>query len=462
MTGIGYALGKIPGVPSYADRGRKKLRKALGDYWSRNDADMIALVRSEIGWDFEPVERHKIDGQTWAEPLDSDGPWYPADGVPENPPELWGVPVAVGYRDFGCLPEVPNTRMFDSPTQAGQDTVAGTLTFPSADEDAADTADTDDADGAEESSTGRPDTQDLINETEQLLQTPAGGQRPTSASAGAGGGVDWLNTNDETDNGTDAAGADETDDEAAANTDDSPGGLRGRWRAWRDRRRAAKRKKRARKGLQMMQRGSTTLIVKQDGDSVLSCKPATYVTDTEGPEWYVTDDGKEKKFDAREAGSGPITLDRADIGLAFGPIPKLIAPVLPRIARNIHSLRVADNRAQLVSEQGADKPQSPVNAQNGSTGDNAAMSDGGQVRHNDVIVEERALIWPADIKLLGGEHETQDHLDTLEEQVKALANPPGGEWLETASKLGGIILAVLIGVTLGDPSGIIELIGGYT
>jgi hypothetical protein len=348
--------------------------------------------------------------------------------------------------------------MFDSPTQAGQDTVAGTLTFPSDGEDAAGDTDTD------ESSTDRPDTQDLLDETEELLQNPEAAHRPRPASLDTDAADDGEDTADDTDTDagdTDADAAD-TADQAAESTDDSSDGLRARWRAWRDRRAIAKRKKRARKGLQMMQRGSTTLIVKQDGDSVLSCKPATYVTDTKGPEWYVTDDGKDKKFDAREAGSGPIALDKADIGLAFGPVPKLVAPVLPRIARNIHSLRVADNRAQLVSEQGADKPQSPLNPQNGNTGADGALSDGGQVRHNDVIVEERALVWPADIKLLGGEHETQDHLDTLEEQVKALANPPGGEWLATASKLGGIILAVLIGVTLGDPSGIIELIGGYT
>jgi hypothetical protein len=454
MTSIGHTLGKIPGVPSYADRGRKKLRKALADYWSRYDADMIALVRSEIGWDFEPVKRHELDGQTWAEPLDSDGPWYPADGVPENPPELWGVPVALGYRDFGCLPEVPNTQFFGSPTQAGQATVAGALTLPSAGDAPGDTDDTG------ESGADRPDTQDLLDETETLLQDPEAAQNPGSV---------WTNADPP---GADSESADDTaaetgddsdgDSDDGDDADDSPDGLRARWRAWRERRAVAKRKKRARKGLQMMQRGSTALIVVQDGDSVLTCKPATYVTDTKGPEWYVTDDGKDKKYDAREAGSGPIALDKADIGMAFGPVPKLIAPVLPRIARNVHSLRVADNRAQFAPEQGGEQPQTPTNPQNGNaSGDDAAVPDGGQVRHNDVIVEERALVWPADIKLLGGEHETQDHLDTLEEQVKALANPPGGEWLAKASKLGGIILAVLIGVTLGDPSGIIELIGGF-
>jgi hypothetical protein len=452
MTRIGYMLGKVPGVPSYADRGRKKLRKALADYWSRYDADMIALVRSEIGWDFEPVKRHELDGQTWAEPLDSDGPWYPADGVPENPPELWGVPVALGYRDFGCLPEVPNTQFFDAPTQAGQATVAGALTLPPAGEG--------DADDTDESATDRRDTEDLLDETETILRDPEAAQNPELVW----GDSDPPDDDDEPGDGTAAETDDDSDGDSdnGADADDSPDDLRARWRAWRERRAVVKRRKRARKGVAMMQRGSTALIVVQDGDSVLTCKPATYVTDTKGPEWYVTDGGKDKKYDAREAGSGPITLHAADIGLAFGPVPKLIAPVLPRIARNIHSLRVADNRAQLVSEPDDAQPQTPANPQNGSTsGDDAAVPDGGQVRHNDVIVEERALVWPADIKLLGGEHETQDHLDTLEEQVKALANPPGGEWLAKASKLGGIILAVLIGVTLGDPSGIIELIGGF-
>jgi len=357
MTRIGYTLGKIPGVPSYADRGRKKLRKALADYWSRYDADMIALVRSEIGWDFEPVKRHELDGQTWAEPLDSDGPWYPADGVPENPPELWGVPVALGYRDFGCLPDVPNTQFFDSPTQAGQATVAGAVTLPPVDEDG--------ADDTAESATDRRDTQDLLDETETILQNPeAAAQNPelvwADSDAPAADGDTAADTAAETDDDSDG------DSDDADDADDSPDGLRARWRSWRERRAVVKRKKRARKGLQMMQRGSTALLVIQDGDSVLTCKPATYVTDTKGPEWYVTDDGKDKKYDAREAGSGPITLDKADIGMAFGPVPKLIAPVLPRIARNIHSLRVADNRAQLVSEPDADQPQTPANPQNGS------------------------------------------------------------------------------------------------
>jgi hypothetical protein len=92
----------------------------------------------------------------------------------------------------------------------------------------------------------------------------------------------------------------------------------------------------------------------------------------------------------------------------------------------------------------------------------SALSDGGRIRHNDIIVEERALVWPDDIKLLGGEDVTQDHLDTIEEQVRALGNPPGGEWIQTASKLGGVILAFIVGVTLGDPSGLIELLGGIS
>lgn len=445
MSKIGQLLGKAPGIPSYRARGERRISKTLQAWAADCSADIIGIIRTDDGWHFEPLDLHHIKGQQWAEPVDSDEPWYPCDGLPSDPPRLFDVPVAIGYKDFGALTEVPNVQFRDNTPSHLVD-----LVRPSEEEHADD-----------ETAVDRSETDQIIDDANQHL-TP-----PTSLTTGSllSDGAEPV---DEESGDADGKADGETDGE----TDEEPtrrARLATRLADWRDRVRAGLadrrdrfrtwwRQRRLSKGLSMLSAGATAAIIKQDGDAVMTATQADYNVNSEGPEWYVSD--MDRKFDARGAGATPHSCQGADIGVAFAPIPKLISPVLPRAARNIHSLRVVDDPEMFAEpEPEADAETDEQEQAERQNGHKQPLADGGTLRHNDIRVEERALVWPADLKLLGGEHETQEHLDTLEEQIRAKENPPGGELFKTAGRLGGIILAFIIGAVLGDPSGLFELAG---
>lgn len=371
MRKIGYwALGHIPGIASLQARGEKRVGKTLEH--ARGDADVVGLVRGNDGWELVPGDIRDEGDEQWVEPHDPDERPYPADGIPDTPPRLWGVPVCFGYKDFGCLNEVPNTRIRRE-TATLSDLVGDAPSWA-----------TDDSDDS-----------DTMGDNDDATDTPSRRERLAA----------W----------------------------------------WRDRR--------LRTGLSWLQSDAEAVIIKQDGDAVLSAKRADYNNpDDDGPEWYETR-SHGYYYDARGHGAAPEPFhDTADIALAYAPYPKLLAPVICRIARNHRAGRLVTDPAEVRQQQAGGPGTNGAGEQ--------AVADGGAtpLRHNDIIVEERAMVWPADIRMLGGSEETQERIETLERQVRAKENPPGGEWLKNAGRIGIVLLAAIIGMAVGDPSGVIELL----
>lgn len=121
---IGSILGRIPGLPTKRSLGRRFIRRCYEYYLG--DADVLGHVKGPDGvWHLVPAdyaeelppewrgeipraERERVD--EWYIPTDGSRP-YPADGVGGAPGTLFGIPIAVGYRQFGEARRVPNTEI---------------------------------------------------------------------------------------------------------------------------------------------------------------------------------------------------------------------------------------------------------------------------------------------------------------------------------------------------------------
>jgi hypothetical protein len=418
-------VGKLPLVPTQEERGEKRVRKSLRRI--RGDADLVAFIKGTYGWELIPGNIRDEGDQEWVVPVDGAEAPFPADGIPDTPPTLFGCPIAIGYKHWGCLNEVPNVILdvgIDADTgvnldgdpeelatklEAVVETHADAPTGPEALlEDASDVLETDDSelatDGGEDIGDGEDGGDDSADD------------------------VDWGEVSDADDDDPLEA-AEELD-----NVEDGPT-LRERlpspivWtRAWLGRRRDEWRRYQARKGWRWLTGNADTLILQQDGDAEIYTDRADYSQPSDDEaKWsgYITR-SNEDRYDGRGAGGSPERIRGlgVNLGLAYAPVAKLISPVSCRLGRNTHALRLADGT--------------------------------GVGRRNDVQIEERACVWPADILLNGGEHVTQEGIERAIEQTRAKANPPGGELVDTAMKLGALILALILGATIGDPSLLFE------
>lgn len=361
MTAIAYYAGRIPGVPSKRDRGEKRIHKALENI--RGDADVVGIVRTNDGWDFVPGDIVDEGDEEWVVPTNSDRQPYPADGIPDTPPTLFGVPVTIGYRNFGCLNEVPNVNFIDRSISLEELVYDHAIDAPA-------------TDGESTATNGEPDQAD--------------GNDPRGRLASA-----WDRFGD-----------------------------------WRQRRRLST-------GWGWLQHDAEALVLQQDGDAALSIERLDYDLKGDGPEWYISRK-TEYYFDARGHGAAPQTIETAKLGLAYGPVPKLIAPSICRIARNMQAEQLTTGTEQQARQQ-------------------RVAADGG-VRKNDIIVEERAMVWPADSLMLGAPKETQEAIKTAERQVLAKENTGGIlDNLGTLGKIGIVMLLFVVGAQFGDPSGMIEM-----
>lgn len=101
-------LGKIPGVPTRRGLGRLLVTRGLAK--RRGDADFLGFVRDQDGWHLVPSNYETEGDKEWGVPTDGSDR-YRADGIGGDWGTLYGVPVVVGYRDFGAARQLPNTQV---------------------------------------------------------------------------------------------------------------------------------------------------------------------------------------------------------------------------------------------------------------------------------------------------------------------------------------------------------------
>lgn len=201
------------------------------------------------------------------------------------------------------------------------------------------------------------------------------------------------------------------------------------------------------KGWAWTQGKTSALIIEQDGDAALVGERANYNAGAKEPEWYICDKSG-YRYDARGAGAPPEPLGTATVGLAVAEIPKLVAPSLARVGRNLIKRRIKDGTKQyggsLMQDGETALTDGGINVDGGIPEPKVARPANGAIE-----VEERAFVNPEDVKLLGGAQETQDKIETLLEQVEAKENTPGGSMGRTVLHYGMIILAFILGAQLG-------------
>jgi len=419
-----HALGRIPGVTPAQRRGHQRLREHLDA--ERGDADVLGIIKTDGGWEFVPLDMVGEGDDLWAVPRDSDEPAYPADGCPEEPQTLLGTPVILGYKNYGAASELPQ---FDEGEETDDTDAALVRAQARATDSAAtsveDVLDADLADQLDSDTNGDRDG-DTADDSNTADDTPTATERLRGA-------VSWV------------AGW--------------PGRRYRGLRAWLQRRYENHKRQRYKNGWYWKQAGYSTLIMQQDGDAKWNIEPADYhKPDSTEAIWngYKTDSGS--RFDARGHGGEPTPVyGRVSLGMAFGPMTKLLAPATCRLARNLHNARLRKRRLPETVE-----PASTGAVDAAQNGEHAPATDGGGIVRDAIALPERALVAPRDVQLADNETPTQEYTQRTVEQSRALANPPGSGLAETALKTGIVLVALIIGALVGDPGMLWQIWHGLT
>lgn len=369
---IGTVAGRIPGIPTKRSLGRRLASRGYDKF--RGDADIVGHVVSPEGWELVRADYETDDENEFYVPRDG-GRAYPADGLGADPGTLFGTPIAVGYRDFGCLRQVPNT-------QIARDVILLE----------------DEVDDSEETPPGR------IERAVERLPDVIASRVP-----------EWV-----------------TDQQTRAEMMIA-------------------------KGLALIQ-GVSLLGSGTDADAL------NLVRDTDGRwgmervdydvdiGWYDSRDTGHP-YNTEGIGAEPKDLFGTPVGYSLSKFPRMMAAVTPRLGRNMHESKLADGGKEYGGGY--------YNASG-----EVALTDGGEVetdggmpapksieaRHNDIWVEERAFVLPEDAKLLGGNEETNDKIQTAKERVKASQNMPGGEIADKIMRYSGMFLALIMGWWMGSQS----------
>jgi len=336
----------------------------------RGDADVLGLAKSDDGWEFIPCNIESDGGEMHLVPVDGDERPFPAEGVPEQPPRLYGCPIAIGYKHFGALAEIPNVDiardvMIDLRTQAldAENTVDGKDTEPPG-----------------------------------YLERVHG----------------WLGDK------RDAIGAWRS-------------GVRFKW------------------GWNLTQGRADALIIEEDGDNAVVMERANFTAGQDEPDWFVSSCGY--RFDARGNGAPPTEAGPADVGMAYAPIPRLVAPSLCRLARNMREVKIEDGAYQYGGRTLDSTTGEPMTDGGTALGDGIPEPKVAQPDEGAIEVEERAFVDPEDVKLLGGAQETQDKIETLLKQTEAKENTPGSSLAANLVDFGKILIAFAVGAVLGGGGG---------
>lgn len=418
MSRLGALAAGIPLLPTKRSAGRRLIRRALGR--RLGDDDVLGLVRDQEGWDPLPCNYVTDAGETWLEPVDGSDR-YPADGVGGDPGTLFDVPVAIGYRNFGAVRELPKTSF-------GRDVILH-------EDDVVDVPG--DGSGAD------PDPSPV----ERLEgHVPHIGLGIGAAGVFAGIGLFWWFGLLFWALGVGLLGAAAT----AAGAD--------AWRAGGATDAALER------GVKWIAGDADALVLVKDTDDQWALERADY--ELEDQLYRSRDSGN--PYDAEAVGAQPGTLCGVPVGVANGRFPLLMAPLLPRLGRNHSKERYAGEPRLVEQEDGSTTIRKAVDAKGGGYYDGAgqpvALPDGGSVEdapepvettpeYNDIEVRERAFVSPDDVKLLGVNEGTQEKIAAMLERVKASQNSPGGELKDQMLKYGGYVMMLIIGWWMGQQAG---------
>ncbi|QSG02521.1 hypothetical protein [Natranaeroarchaeum sulfidigenes] len=166
--------------------------------------------------------------------------------------------------------------------------------------------------------------------------------------------------------------------------------------------------------------------------------------------WYESRDTGQP-YSAEGIGGKPKDLLGTPVGYSLSKYPRMMAAVTPRLGRNMHEEKLADGGTTYGG--GYYNQNGEVVVPDGGEVQAAANPTEVDARHNDIWVEERAFVLPEDAKLLGGNEETTDKIQTAKERVKASQNMPGGELADKIMRYSGMFLALIMGWWMGSQSG---------
>lgn len=427
MGRIGRLLGSIPLVPTKRSLSRRLVGRLLSR--ERGEADFLGLVRDEGGWHRVPCD-YETDGDAeLAVPLDGSEP-YPADGVGGDPGTLFGVPVVTGFRNFGCVRQLPATK------------VARDVVVYDSEGTDPDTDGVEPGEGPEsvEESAGDEDAGESLppaNRREAVAPLVALAGLAIAAYLGYTGAWLW-----------------------AAVFGAPSVVLGGIWLAERN---AVGAEYLLEKAFDWQVGDADALALVQDTDGQWALERVDY--NLEDQLYESRDSGY--VFDAESTGAQPATLAGAPVGLANGRFPVFMSPLLARIGRNVREERLAGDPTPVETESGEVRIETRVETMGGGIYDadgRAIATDGGVPQnvpepiestpeYNDIEVRERAFVSPDDVKLIGLDETTQEKLSAMLERVKASQNAPGGELRDQMVKYGGYVMMLILGWWMGQQAG---------
>lgn len=427
----------IPLIPTKKAIGERWLGKALNS--ERGDADVLGFVLGNDGWEFVPCDIESDGEEQWFVPIDG-SKRYPADGVSPEPTRLYGCPVAVGYKDFGAVSETTNSEI-------ARDIYLNANPGALSDVERANAA---------ELVTDRInemliDDTDLVDESEidvEVMSDWVRVSQPLSLTADETIDIEETIADEFDLHWVDVVVQKHGDEERSPS-------IRSRLSNWWGDVQWSM-------GWSWTQGGADTLVLEQDGDSAIVLERANYHAGKDEPEWYIADKSG-YRYDARGIGAEPSEAGTANLAVAFAPVPKLLAPSICRVARNMHEGKICEQKLQYGGHVYDSSGNELVS--DGGTIDGMDMTAKATVTDElDLEVEERAFVSPEDIKLLGGAQETQDKIETLLKQTEAKENTPGGTLASNIVDFGKIVIAFILGAVLaggggdgGGASGVVPL-----
>lgn len=159
-----------------------------------------------------------------------------------------------------------------------------------------------------------------------------------------------------------------------------------------------------------------------------------------------------KPADADGIGSEPASMYGTPLGYGFSGLPKLMSAIAPRAGRNLHECELVDNPEKITMDSGKHYTYDgqPVSADGGEVTADVKTAEPGK---DDIIIEERAFLKPEDVKLLGGNHEVAEKIDTLVERAKASQHMPGEGKFDKMMDMGKLFMALIFGWWMGKQAG---------
>jgi hypothetical protein len=441
MSKLNAILERIPLLPSKKSLGKRALTRGLN--YVKGDAQVVGHVKDVDSWDLVPADYatelpgewrealppHEVEmADEWYIPQDGSRP-YPADGVGGSPGSLYGVPIAVGFRNFGHVRRVPNTDIARNVHKGVQ------------------TPGEDDAEPVREPVVTASEEREIQNQRENRIESAL--NRLSSRL----NGVSEQLPDSIVDRVPDESSVAET---VAERTPVKP--IRQAW-TWLQRTREDRASK-DKIGRQLVGIGYALMRGEYITKSGADADAVTLVRDEDG-QWaveridYDVDDGwfesreTDNPYSAGGIGAEPVPFAGTPIGYSLSKYPQLLAAVTPRIGRNMHEVKLAEggekyggdylnaNGQITVTDGGHPEMPNPEQAQTGQ---------------DDIMLEERAFVTPEDVSLLGGNEDVTEKIKTIEDRAIASQNMPGSGAMQMMMRYGGLFMALIFGWWMGKQS----------